>query len=130
MTVSVNLSSRQFQNTDLVRQVSSALAESGLDPDKLDLEITESNAMQNAETSIKTLWGLKKQGVRISMDDFGTGYSSLNYLKRFPIDRIKLDQAFVRDLPADNDDAAIAMAVIAMGQSLKLVVISEGVARF
>jgi diguanylate cyclase (GGDEF)-like protein/PAS domain S-box-containing protein len=127
LTVSVNLSSRQFQQTDLVRQVTSALAESGLDPDKLDLEITESNAMQNAEHSINTLWGLKKQGVRISMDDFGTGYSSLNYLKRFPIDRIKLDQSFVRDLPADKDDAAIAMAVIAMGQSLKLVVIAEGV---
>ena len=73
--------------------------ETGLEPDKLDLEITESNAMQNAEQSINTLRGLKKQGVRISMDDFGTGYSSLNYLKRFPIDRIKLDQSFVRDLP-------------------------------
>ena len=83
--------------------------------------------MQNAEHSINTLQGLKKQGVRISMDDFGTGYSSLNYLKRFPIDRIKLDQSFVRDLPADKDDAAIAMAVIAMGRSLELVVIAEGV---
>jgi len=127
LTVSVNLSSRQFQQTDLVSQVTSALAESGLEADKLDLEITESNAMQNAEHSINTLWGLKKQGVRISMDDFGTGYSSLNYLKRFPIDRIKLDQSFVRDLPGDKDDAAIAMAVIAMGRSLELVVIAEGV---
>ncbi len=127
LTVSVNLSSRQFQQTDLVSQVTSALAETGLEPDKLDLEITESNAMQNAEHSINTLWGLKKQGVRISMDDFGTGYSSLNYLKRFPIDRIKLDQSFVRDLPGDKDDAAIAMAVIAMGRSLELVVIAEGV---
>ncbi|MFY9552343.1 MAG: EAL domain-containing protein [Thermoanaerobaculia bacterium] len=127
LTVSVNLSSRQFQQADLVSQVTSALAETGLEADKLDLEITESNAMQNAEHSINTLWGLKKQGVRISMDDFGTGYSSLNYLKRFPIDRIKLDQSFVRDLPADKDDAAIAMAVIAMGRSLELVVIAEGV---
>ncbi|HWZ86751.1 MAG TPA: EAL domain-containing protein [Thermoanaerobaculia bacterium] len=127
LTVSVNLSSRQFQQTDLVSQVTQALDESGLEPDKLDLEITESNAMQNAEHSINTLWGLKKQGVRISMDDFGTGYSSLNYLKRFPIDRIKLDQSFVRDLPTDKDDAAIAMAVIAMGRSLELVVIAEGV---
>ncbi len=127
LTVSVNLSSRQFQQADLVRQVTDALAETGLDADKLDLEITESNAMQNAEHSINTLWGLKKQGVRISMDDFGTGYSSLNYLKRFPIDRIKLDQSFVRDLPGDKDDAAIAMAVIAMGRSLELVVIAEGV---
>ncbi len=127
LTVSVNLSSRQFQQADLVRQVTSALAESGLDADKLDLEITESNAMQNAEHSITTLRGLKKQGVRISMDDFGTGYSSLNYLKRFPIDRIKLDQSFVRDLPGDKDDAAIAMAVIAMGRSLELIVIAEGV---
>jgi diguanylate cyclase (GGDEF)-like protein/PAS domain S-box-containing protein len=127
LTVSVNLSSRQFQQTDLVSQVTQALAETGLEADKLDLEITESNAMQNAEHSINTLWGLKKQGVRISMDDFGTGYSSLNYLKRFPIDRIKLDQSFVRDLPGDKDDAAIAMAVIAMGRSLELVVIAEGV---
>ncbi len=127
LTVSVNLSSRQFQQADLVSQVASALADTGLEADKLDLEITESNAMQNAEHSINTLWGLKKQGVRISMDDFGTGYSSLNYLKRFPIDRIKLDQSFVRDLPADKDDAAIAMAVIAMGQSLELIVIAEGV---
>ncbi len=127
LTVSVNLSSRQFQQTDLVSQVTHALEETGLEPDKLDLEITESNAMQNAEHSINTLWGLKKQGVRISMDDFGTGYSSLNYLKRFPIDRIKLDQSFVRDLPTDKDDAAIAMAVIAMGRSLELVVIAEGV---
>jgi EAL domain-containing protein (putative c-di-GMP-specific phosphodiesterase class I) len=83
--------------------------------------------MQNAEHSINTLRGLKSRGVRISMDDFGTGYSSLNYLKRFPIDRIKLDQSFVRDLPGDKDDAAIAMAVIAMGRSLELVVIAEGV---
>jgi len=127
LTVSVNLSSRQFQQADLVSQVTSALAETGLEPDKLDLEITESNAMQNAEQSINTLRGLKKQGVRISMDDFGTGYSSLNYLKRFPIDRIKLDQSFVRDLPGDKDDAAIAMAVIAMGRSLELIVIAEGV---
>jgi diguanylate cyclase (GGDEF)-like protein/PAS domain S-box-containing protein len=127
LTVSVNLSSRQFQQTDLISQVTHALAESGLDADKLDLEITESNAMQNAEHSINTLWGLKKLGVRISMDDFGTGYSSLNYLKRFPIDRIKLDQSFVRDLPSDKDDAAIAMAVIAMGRSLELIVIAEGV---
>ncbi|MGE5413693.1 MAG: EAL domain-containing protein [Syntrophomonadaceae bacterium] len=127
LTVSVNLSSRQFQHTDLVSQVTQALGETGLEPNKLDLEITESNAMQNAEHSINTLWGLKKQGVRISMDDFGTGYSSLNYLKRFPIDRIKLDQSFVRDLPSDKDDAAIAMAVIAMGRSLELEVIAEGV---
>ena len=127
LSVSVNLSTRQFQQADLVSQVTNALAETGLEPDKLDLEITESNAMQNAEHSINTLWGLKKQGVRISMDDFGTGYSSLNYLKRFPIDRIKLDQSFVRDLPGDKDDAAIAMAVIAMGRSLELAVIAEGV---
>jgi len=127
LTVSVNLSSRQFQQSDLVSQVTHALDETGLEPDKLDLEITESNAMQNAEHSINMLWGLKKQGVRISMDDFGTGYSSLNYLKRFPIDRIKLDQSFVRDLPSDKDDAAIAMAVIAMGRSLELAVIAEGV---
>ncbi|HVT05319.1 MAG TPA: EAL domain-containing protein [Thermoanaerobaculia bacterium] len=125
--VSVNLSARQFQQADLVDQVRVALEKSGLDPGCLDLEITESNAMQNAENSIRMLRDLKKLGVRISMDDFGTGYSSLSYLKRFPIDTLKLDQSFVRDLHIDEDDRAIAEAVIAMAHSLKLNVVAEGV---
>ena len=116
-----------FQQTDLVRQVTDALERSQLPPGALDLEITESNAMQNAEVSISTLGSLKDLGVSLSMDDFGTGYSSLNYLKRFPIDRIKIDQSFVRDVTQDPDDAAIAIAVIAMAHSMQLCVVAEGV---
>ena len=83
--------------------------------------------MQNAELSISALWDLKNLGVSLSMDDFGTGYSSLNYLKRFPIDRIKIDQSFVHDVTRDPDDAAIAAAIIAMAHSLKLTAVAEGV---
>jgi predicted signal transduction protein with EAL and GGDEF domain len=127
LSVAVNLSTRQFQQSDLVTQVTEALEKTNLDPGCLDLEITESNAMQNAELSISTLWDLKNLGVSISLDDFGTGYSSLSYLKRFPINRIKIDQSFVRDVPNDPDDAAIAAAVIAMAHSLELTVVAEGV---
>jgi diguanylate cyclase (GGDEF)-like protein len=127
LTVSVNLSARQFSQPDLVATVAQVLDESGIDPETLELEITESNAMQNAENTIHTLRELKTLGVRISMDDFGTGYSSLNYLKRFPIDTLKLDQSFVRDITTDNRDAAIVSAVINMAHSLDLKVIAEGV---
>ncbi len=127
LSVAVNLSSRQFQQADLVFQVTEALQQTGLSAASLDLEITESNAMQNAELSISTLWDLKNLGVSLSMDDFGTGYSSLNYLKRFPIDRIKIDQSFVRDVTRDPDDAAIAAAIIAMAHGLKLTAVAEGV---
>jgi diguanylate cyclase (GGDEF)-like protein/PAS domain S-box-containing protein len=127
LSVAVNLSSRQFQQADLVYQVTEALQAAGLSPGSLDLEITESNAMQNAELSISALWDLKNLGVRLSMDDFGTGYSSLNYLKRFPIDRIKIDQSFVRDVPHNADDAAIVAAIVAMAHSMKLATVAEGV---
>src|SRR5437764_7908209 len=116
LTVSVNLSARQFSQPDLVATVSQVLDESGIDPETLELEITESNAMQNAENTIHTLRELKTLGVRISMDDFGTGYSSLNYLKRFPIDTLKLDQSFVREVVTDPIDAAIVSAVITMSE--------------
>ncbi len=127
LSVAVNLSARQFQQADLVFQVTEALQHANLPAPSLDLEITESNAMQNAELSISTLWDLKNLGVSLSMDDFGTGYSSLNYLKRFPIDRIKIDQSFVHDVTRDPDDAAIAAAIIAMAHSLKLTAVAEGV---
>jgi diguanylate cyclase (GGDEF)-like protein/PAS domain S-box-containing protein len=127
LSVAVNLSSRQFQQADLVFQVAEALQEAKLPAASLDLEITESNAMQNAELSISSLWDLKNLGVSLSMDDFGTGYSSLNYLKRFPIDRIKIDHSFVHDVTRDPDDAAIAAAIIAMAHSLKLTAVAEGV---
>jgi diguanylate cyclase (GGDEF)-like protein len=127
LIVSVNLSARQFQQPTLVDEVKEALAASELVPSQLELEITESSAMQNAENTVRTLRELKRIGVRISMDDFGTGYSSLSYLKRFPIDTLKLDQSFVRDIVTDSDDGAIATAVLAMGRSLSLEVIAEGV---
>src|SRR5262249_19683236 len=110
---------RQFQQADLVFQVTEALQASGLPADCLDLEITESNAMQNAELSISALWDLKNLGVRLSMDDFGTGYSSLNYLRRFPIDRIKIDQSFVRDVNRNPDDAATAAAASARAHPVR-----------
>ena len=126
-TMSVNLSPRQFLQTDLVSQVAGALSSSGLDAGSLDLEITESNAMENAEVTVNTLWELRRLGVGISMDDFGTGYSSLNYLKRFPIDRVKLDRSFVRDVVTNPEDGAIVRAVISMAHTLRLVVAAEGV---
>jgi diguanylate cyclase (GGDEF)-like protein/PAS domain S-box-containing protein len=127
LTVAVNLSARQFQQPDLVLQVRRALDETGLPPSSLDLEVTETHAMQNAEATIMTLRELKRIGVRISIDDFGIGYSSLSYLKRLPIDTLKIDQSFVRDITTDPDDAAIATAVIALAHTLKLRVVAEGV---
>jgi diguanylate cyclase (GGDEF)-like protein len=127
LTIAVNLSARQFQQQDMVKMVDSALRESRLDPECLELEITESYAMQNADFTISILRDLKKMGVRVSIDDFGTGYSSLSYLKKFPIDTLKIDRSFVRDLSAVTSDAAIADAVIALAHSLKLLVVAEGV---
>ncbi|MEO8035836.1 MAG: EAL domain-containing protein [Acidobacteriota bacterium] len=127
LTISVNLSARQFQQPDLIGQVRQVLQDSALEARFLELEITESNAMQNAENSIYSLRELKNIGVRIAMDDFGTGYSSLNYLKRFPIDTLKLDQSFVHDVTTDPRDAAIVSAVISMAHSLELEVVAEGV---
>lgn len=127
LVVSVNLSARQFQQPDLVSCVKAALEESGLPPRSLELEITESSAMQSAENTIHTLREIKKLGARIAMDDFGTGYSSLSYLKRFPIDTLKLDQSFVRELSTDPEDAAIAAAIISMAHTLALTVVAEGV---
>src|SRR6185436_6345936 len=100
---------------------------SGLVPQMLELEITESSAMHSPELSVRTLFELKKLGLRISLDDFGTGHSSLSYLKRFPIDTLKIDQSFVHDITTDPDTAAIVTAIIAMAHSLRLKVIAEGV---
>jgi diguanylate cyclase (GGDEF)-like protein/PAS domain S-box-containing protein len=124
--VSVNLSARQFQQHDLVATVRSALAEYGLDGSVLDLEITETTAMQNAEVTAAILRSLLDLGVGISIDDFGTGYSSLNYLKRFPIHAVKIDRSFVSEVSRDESDAAIVAAVIGMARSLKLRVVAEG----
>ncbi len=127
MTVAVNISARQFHRQDLPALVSRVLAETGLPPDGLELEITESVAMQDVERTTTVLTKLKTMGVKLSIDDFGTGFSSLSYLKRFPIDKLKIDQSFVRNLTTDDNDAAIARAVITLGHSLKLKVIAEGV---
>ncbi len=125
LRVAVNLSPRQFQDRELVSTVEKILADTGFPAPYLDLEITESTAMQNAELTLSILKRLKEMGIRISIDDFGTGYSSLSYLKRFPIDTVKIDQDFVRDLT--RDDAAIISAVISMARALNLRVIAEGV---
>jgi len=127
LSLAVNLSVTQLQQPDLVSRVREILEQTGLQPRLLELEITESSAMQSPETSIRTLYELKKLGVRISLDDFGTGHSSLSYLKRFPIDTLKIDQSFVRDITSDPDTAAIVTAIIAMAHSLRLKVIAEGV---
>jgi diguanylate cyclase (GGDEF)-like protein/PAS domain S-box-containing protein len=125
--MAVNLSARQFQQHDLVQMVRSALEDAQLAPSALDLEITETTAMQNAEATLDTLHALRALGVGISIDDFGMGYSSLNYLRRFPITAVKIDGAFIRDLSTNDRDAAIVGAVIAMARSLRLRVLAEGV---
>lgn len=127
IVLSVNLSARQFQQENLLELVAQALQENGLQAEYLELELTESAVMQNPEQTINILRRLKALGVSISLDDFGTGYSSLNYLKRFPIDILKIDQSFVRDITSDPGDAAIACSVISLAHSLKHRVIAEGV---
>jgi diguanylate cyclase (GGDEF)-like protein len=128
-SIAVNLSARQFRDPDLVRYVKEALREAELDPGLLELEITESLAMENAEHTVHTLRQLKDLGVWISIDDFGTGYSSLSYLKAFPIDTLKIDKSFVRDIDTDPADAAIAATVMAIARTLRLKVVAEGVER-
>ncbi|HEY1044493.1 MAG TPA: EAL domain-containing protein [Telluria sp.] len=124
--VGVNLSARQFAQ-DIPAMVRRALEESKLEPRYLELEVTESASMDNPEHTIGILERLRSMGVRLAIDDFGTGYSSLNYLKRFPVDRLKLDKSFVDDLISDPDDLAISRAVVAMAHSLRLKVVAEGV---
>jgi diguanylate cyclase (GGDEF)-like protein/PAS domain S-box-containing protein len=127
VAVSVNISPRQFRRKELVADVARALEASGLEARYLEIEVTESLVMESAEEFVATLHALKALGVEISVDDFGTGYSSLNYLKRFPVDRLKVDQSFVRDIESDPDDAAIVKAIVHLGHSLGLRVTAEGV---
>jgi diguanylate cyclase (GGDEF)-like protein/PAS domain S-box-containing protein len=127
LRVSVNISARQFTQPDLLSKIDKILEETGLNGHALELELTESLVMQNAEHTVNTLNALTQRGVGISIDDFGTGYSSLNYLKRFPIDTLKIDSSFIRDIPGDADDAAISTAIINLGHSLRLNVVAEGV---
>ncbi|MDQ5881749.1 MAG: hypothetical protein QG616_1580 [Pseudomonadota bacterium] len=127
LRLAVNLSARQLRNEELVQTVAEALAASGIPPQLLELEITESAVMDNPEEAIKILQALKRMGVTLAIDDFGTGYSSLAYLKLFPIDHLKIDRSFVRDIERDPDDAAIAISTIALAHSLGLKVVAEGV---
>lgn len=125
--IAVNLSAEQFRTRELLDVVSAALQESGLDPSWLHLEITESLLMENTRVTIAMLKELNDMGLQLSIDDFGTGYSSLSYLTRFPIQKLKIDKSFVRDLREDRTDAAVTSAVIALGHSLNLTVLAEGV---
>lgn len=127
LCVTVNLSNREFQNPAIIEQVSRILRETGLDPQLLELEITESTAMQDATLTVHKLQKLADMGIRFSLDDFGTGYSSLSYLKKFPIKKLKIDKSFVRGLKEDQDARSIVYAVIAMAHSLNLSVVAEGV---
>ena len=125
--LAINLSARQFQRGNMVKTVAEALAENAMQPDYLELELTESMLMHDVENTVKTLHELKIMGVRLSIDDFGTGYSSLSYLKRFPLDILKIDRSFVKDMGTPSDNGEIARAIIAMAHALNLEVVAEGV---
>jgi len=125
--IAVNMSSRQFRQDDLAERVANIIQRSGVDPHAVTLELTESMVMQDVSSTLMTLRSLKNLGLSISLDDFGTGYSSLSYLRRFPIDELKIDKSFINDIHVNPDDAAIAGAIIAMGLSLGLNVVAEGV---
>jgi diguanylate cyclase (GGDEF)-like protein/PAS domain S-box-containing protein len=127
ISISVNLSPIQFRHAGLVQSVAAALSQAGLDPAYLELELTETLVMHDAERINVAMHALKALGVDIAVDDFGTGYSSLSYLKRFPVDRLKVDKSFVRDIDSDPDDAAIVRAIISLGHALGLKVVAEGV---
>lgn len=127
LVMAVNISARQFQHPEFIKMVSSTLQQTGVDPNLLELEITESVAMHDAEKAIATLVELRELGIQLSIDDFGTGYSSLSYLKQFPINKLKVDQSFVRNMVSNANDASITKTVILLGQSLNLKVIAEGV---
>jgi EAL domain-containing protein (putative c-di-GMP-specific phosphodiesterase class I) len=125
--IAVNLSARQLRHVRFAEKVAEILDDTGLDPCWLEVELTESVMMQHAKETVGILWQLKSMGVRLSIDDFGTGYSSLNYLKRLPIDTIKIDRSFVEGIGSDANDQAISDAIIALANSLKLRVVAEGV---
>jgi EAL domain-containing protein (putative c-di-GMP-specific phosphodiesterase class I) len=129
LSVSVNVSTQQLSDPRFPRHVEAALAQSGLDPDKLWLEITESTIMSTGDASVATLSALRALGLHLEIDDFGTGYSSLSYLKRLPVEVLKVDQSFVDELDFDADDVAIVRAIVGLGESLGLAVVAEGVER-
>src|SRR5207237_6554490 len=127
LTANVNLSARQLRQPDLIAALMAALLQSGLEPQRLCLELTETAFMEDAGNHRETLAGIQGLGVGLAIDDFGTGYSSLGYLKRFPVSVLKIDQSFVRGLGHDEQDSAIVRGVIALAQSLNLTVTAEGI---
>ena len=127
LNVAVNISAVQFTDGNLLPMVSNALENSRLHPESLELEITESAVMHDPEEVINSLHELSKFGMKLAIDDFGTGYSSLAYLKRFPVNTLKIDRAFITDISSDNDDAAIVEAVLGLGKHFNMKVVAEGV---
>lgn len=127
ISMAVNLSARQFNDKDLLADITATLNATGMAPELLELEITEGMVISNPERAIKLLTAIKSMGIRLAIDDFGTGYSSLGQLKRFPIDILKVDRSFIREIPRNNEDTAITQAIIAMGKTLDLTVVAEGV---
>ncbi|NMQ18847.1 EAL domain-containing protein [Candidatus Competibacter phosphatis] len=127
LRIAVNLSPLQFRQPDLIKQIRNALDIMELSPDKLELEITESATMEDIDKAIAILGTFNNMGLHLSIDDFGTGYSSLNYLKRFPIHTLKIDQSFIRNLDTSFEDAAIVKSIITLAHSLRLSVVAEGV---
>ena len=127
LSLAVNVSARQFRQNDFVAQVQAVLEETGADPQRLKLELTESVLISDVEDAIRKMGALRERGVRFALDDFGTGYSSLSYLKRLPLDQLKIDQGFVRDVLTDPNDAAIVRTILALAQSMELQAVAEGV---
>jgi EAL domain-containing protein (putative c-di-GMP-specific phosphodiesterase class I) len=127
LTIAVNVSALQFQQPQFVDRVASVLREHGLSPEWLELELTESILLRDADEALQRLQALARLGVRLSLDDFGTGYSSLSYLKRFPIGKLKIDRSFIKGLPDDASDAAIVRAIVQVARALEKRVIAEGV---
>jgi EAL domain-containing protein (putative c-di-GMP-specific phosphodiesterase class I) len=127
LTLAVNVSARQFHQADFVAQIASLLDRTGVRPQRLKLELTESLLVENVQDIVEKMFALKARGIGFALDDFGTGYSSMAYLKRLPLDQLKIDQSFVRDLQSDPNDATIAQTIVALGRTLGLAVIAEGV---
>jgi EAL domain-containing protein (putative c-di-GMP-specific phosphodiesterase class I) len=125
--IAVNLSPVQFRDAGLVANVDEILAATGLEPHRLELEITETTVLETNSQTVDALWQLHGRGVRIALDDFGTGYSSLSYLRRFPFNKVKIDRSFIRDLGHEKDDSSITLAIIGLACSMNMVVTAEGV---
>jgi EAL domain-containing protein (putative c-di-GMP-specific phosphodiesterase class I) len=127
LRMAVNLSARQFRHLYLASMVGDSLREHGIEPQRLEIELTESLLMEDNDSTRSMLEGFRRLGVRLALDDFGTGHSSLSYLKRFNVDTLKIDRSFVQSLPGKDEDMAICAAVIALGRSMKMEVVAEGV---